>query len=598
MRFSILCAHQIPRPWDDGTERRALREALEQVELADRLGFHGVWALAHHFHEEHAHSSTPEVFLAACAARTTRLRLGLAGLPTAAAVQHPARLAEAVATLDLLSDGRVELATRELVDGAEVGGFAVRRGEQRAAWEAGLGLTVRVLAERPFAGTAAGAPIAMPARNVVPKPRQRPHPPLWLAGTRREAVRLAGERGLGALDLAFREPEEAAELVAEHAAALGSAQAVAAGLAVNAHVAVAVPMMVHVNEGEAIARGIDGAHFHAYATGHYEAFGHHRPGRTSVWDEFVARREDVGLSRSAIVADGAPLAMRVLAGGLASLRGAIGTPAQVAALVRRYAEAGVDELVLCVQTGRTRHEHVCEALELFAAEVLPAVAAAEDEGLAAARHARLAGAAREALARRPAPPALDPEAAFGADDEATAAKLAPAAPAAQPRPGSALERFAHRERPRAWARRAAELRGALEARGQDAFRRFVAASDDARLERTVGSTLGLRGLFAAMERQFDPRRAGDFAGVIQYDLRVGAEVRSWSVAVGDGAASARPGASDDPQLRLALALADFARIAAGELDPVSAVLTGRLELHGDFGVAMRLGEMFGQGSPR
>ena len=112
------------------------------------------------------------------------------------------------------------------------------------------------------------------------------------------------------------------------------------GFAVHASFALALPMMVHADEAEAIARGMDGAHFDAYARGHYESFGRHRPGRTSVWEEFQARRDDVGLARSAVVADGAPLSVRVLRGGLGSLRGAIGTPEQVRELVARYDARG------------------------------------------------------------------------------------------------------------------------------------------------------------------------------------------------------------------------------------------------------------------
>ncbi|HEU4975188.1 MAG TPA: LLM class flavin-dependent oxidoreductase [Baekduia sp.] len=588
MRFSILCALQLPRPWDDGAERRAIRQALEQAQLADRLGYHGLWVLGHHFHEEHAHASAPEVLLGAVAARTERLRLGLAGVATAPAVAHPARIAEAVAMLDVLSDGRVELATTELSSGAEVGGFGLERRARRQAWHEGLGLVARMLAERPFTG-AREPHVAMPPRAVPPRPLQRPHPPLWLAGARRESARVAAEHGLGALSLAFLEPDEAAALVVEHRDVLRSERCVPAGLAINDAVAVALPLMVHADEAEAIERGIDGVHFHAYATGHYDAFGHHHPGRTSIWEEFVARRDDVGLARSAVVADGGPLSVRVLGGGLASVRGAVGTPAQVRDLVRRYADAGVDELVLCVQLGRTRHEHVCEALELFAAEVTPAFAASEE------RHGRGIGdAGRVALARRPPAPALDPAYAFGPDDEAPSATAAAGAEAAEPAPGAALQRLARRRRPRAWARRAAGLRGTLETRGQEAFRRFVASSDDARLERTIGSDAGLRLLFAAMERRFDAQRAGDFEGDIQYDLRVGGTVRRWTVRVGGGTASAQPGAVADAELTLTLGVADLARVATGELDPVSAVLSGRLELHGDFGVAMRLGEMFGQ----
>ena len=131
------------------------------------------------------------------------------------------------------------------------------------------------------------------ARAVVPKPVQTPHPPLWLGGGKRETARVAGEGGLGALVLAPTDPEAVRDWVDEYYEALSDC--VPLGFAVHAAFALALPMMVHADEAEAIARGLDGAHFDAYARGHYESFGRHRPGRTSVWEEFEARRDDVGL---------------------------------------------------------------------------------------------------------------------------------------------------------------------------------------------------------------------------------------------------------------------------------------------------------------
>src|SRR5215475_3526156 len=76
MRFGIFYEHQLPRPWEPESEHRLLKDALEQVELADRLGYDYVWEVEHHFLEEYSHSSAPEVFLAAASQRTRRIRLG------------------------------------------------------------------------------------------------------------------------------------------------------------------------------------------------------------------------------------------------------------------------------------------------------------------------------------------------------------------------------------------------------------------------------------------------------------------------------------------------------------------------------------------
>src|SRR6476469_11080143 len=111
VRFGIFYEHQLPRPWEEGAEQRLYTDALEQVELADRLGFDYVWEVEHHFLEEYSHSSAPEVFLAAASQRTSRIRLGHGIVQVPPSVNHPARDAVRVATLDLISEGSVVVGT-------------------------------------------------------------------------------------------------------------------------------------------------------------------------------------------------------------------------------------------------------------------------------------------------------------------------------------------------------------------------------------------------------------------------------------------------------------------------------------------------------
>lgn len=131
-------------------------------------------------------------------------------------------------------------------------------------------------------------------------------------------------------------------------------------------------------------------------------------------------------------------------------------------------------------------------------------------------------------------------------------------------------------------------------RSTDALRAFVARSDDARLERTLGSAPGLRLLFGAMARRFDPEAAAGFEGEIAYELRdARGRERAWTVVVAEGRARARPGPSGVAALTVRMGTSDLVRLAAGELDAGSALLSGRLDLEGDTAVAMRLGDMFG-----
>src|SRR6476469_5092617 len=138
MKFGIFYEHQLPRPWNDGDEHRLFQEALDQVELADKLGIDYAWEVEHHFLEEYSHSSAPEVFLAACSQRTKKIRLGHGIVQLPFNFNHTARVAERIATLDLISDGRVEFGTGESSSEAELGGFLVDRQTKRAQWDEAL----------------------------------------------------------------------------------------------------------------------------------------------------------------------------------------------------------------------------------------------------------------------------------------------------------------------------------------------------------------------------------------------------------------------------------------------------------------------------
>src|SRR6185312_14631964 len=134
MKFGIFYEHQIPRPWREDDEHRTYREALDQVELADRIGIDHAWEVEHHFLEEYSHSSAPEVFLAAASQRSRRIRLGHGIVLMPPGYNHPARVAERVATLDLVSGGRVDWGTGESASRAELEGFGINPSDRRAMW--------------------------------------------------------------------------------------------------------------------------------------------------------------------------------------------------------------------------------------------------------------------------------------------------------------------------------------------------------------------------------------------------------------------------------------------------------------------------------
>src|SRR5262245_30756014 len=125
MKFGIFYEHQLPRPWHDGDELRLFQEALDQVELADRLGIDFAWEVEHHFLGECCHAPAREGFLAACSQGPNNLPLGHGIVMMPPRYTHPARVAERLATRGLVPRGRVEFGTGESASIMELAGSRV-----------------------------------------------------------------------------------------------------------------------------------------------------------------------------------------------------------------------------------------------------------------------------------------------------------------------------------------------------------------------------------------------------------------------------------------------------------------------------------------
>ena len=130
MKFGIFYELSVPRPWDAEAERSVYMNALEQVRLADELGFEQVWAVEHHFLEEYSHCSSPELFLTACAMQTKQINVGHGIVICVPEFNHPIRIAERAAVLDILSGGRLQFATW-----TELGGFRASPDETKKSWD-------------------------------------------------------------------------------------------------------------------------------------------------------------------------------------------------------------------------------------------------------------------------------------------------------------------------------------------------------------------------------------------------------------------------------------------------------------------------------
>jgi alkanesulfonate monooxygenase SsuD/methylene tetrahydromethanopterin reductase-like flavin-dependent oxidoreductase (luciferase family) len=356
MKFGTFYEHQLPRPWNDGDEQKLFQDALRQVELADKLGIDYAWEVEHHFLEEYSHSSAPEVFLAACSQRTQRIRLGHGIVLMPPNYNHPARVAERISTLDLVSNGRVDWGTGESSAALELHGYKVDVDSKREQWFEAVEQCANMMAMDPYPGFQ-GKYFDMPCRNVVPKPVQKPHPPIWVACSNRETIKLAARVGIGALTFAFVDAAEAKTWVDDYYRILKE-ECVPIGHSINPNICIITGFSLHRDAEEAKRRGMDGFRFFGYGLGHHYIFGEHKPGRTDIWANFEA-------ARGALPEEGAN-------------RG-IGTPDEVREVLRGFSESGVDQVAFIQQGGRNRHEHICESLELFAETILPEFKEKEQE---------------------------------------------------------------------------------------------------------------------------------------------------------------------------------------------------------------------------
>ncbi|MFP6607887.1 MAG: LLM class flavin-dependent oxidoreductase [Myxococcota bacterium] len=348
MKFGIFYEHQLPRPWKQDSEYRLFHQSLDQIELADQLGFDYAWEVEHHFLEEYSHSSAPEVFLAAASQRTKNIRLGhgIVQLTT----NHPARVAERVATLDLLSHGRVEFGIGEGSSVTELHPFDRRFRDKRAVWEDAVRCILPMFQKEGWEYH--GEYFDFPLRNVLPKPLQKPHPPLWVACSQFETIEMVARRGMGVLSFQFISADMAHAWVNSYYNNFTKRQELLADYATNPNIAVVSQFMCADSDEEALEKS-DGSSFFQFSLIFYNRHGPIVPGSISLWDEYQKWRETEEGQR------------------MRRNRGLIGSPESLRERLKKFEESHVDQVILINQAGNNSHEDICQSLEIFAREVMP-----------------------------------------------------------------------------------------------------------------------------------------------------------------------------------------------------------------------------------
>ena len=350
--FNSVCV--LPRYAEqhgEAAEHDRIMDEIAYVEAADKAGFKYAWVTEHHFLTTYSHLSANESFMGFAAARTNNIHLGSGIFNITPPVNHPARIAERVAMLDHLSEGRFEFGTGRGSSTTEQKGFGIEDSElTREMVAETLPQIVRMWRDEEYSYD--GKFFSMPSRNVLPKPYSKPHPPLWMAAGSPGTFDLAAELGVGVLCFGFSSPESLTPLVSRYKEKIEDCKNPVGGF-VNNNVMVTTQMLCM--EDGAKARKVfleaDTNYFIGILFHYLDTFP--RPAGIPDWPEILP----------AVTPD--QLDAAIAAGEMA-----IGSPDEVAKTVERYVATGADQLSFGMLSTSISLENCQEAVETFGKHVL------------------------------------------------------------------------------------------------------------------------------------------------------------------------------------------------------------------------------------
>ncbi len=378
-KFDLLFEVEVTKPWDPGKEQRKFREAMDQAVFAEEMGFDTIWIVEHHFLKEFAHSSAPEVMLGALAERTSRIRLGHGVSLMLGEINHPIRVAERAATIDILSDGRLEMGTGRSSSAYQVEPFGVDMATTRDQWDEALHLLPKLWTEEDFRydGRFWRWDDAV---TVLPRCIQQPHPPLWVAMTQPDTCAIAGDKGIGLLCPAIAPPETFTAHIEAYKKAIANPTQVA-GHFINDQIGMFTVTLVADDDDR--ARELGGPAGLWYISTVAEIYRNDWRGvpLEEVPDSY---RYHVDMKRkrgSANTALGVSLKGEdpeaMWRSFVDSGAFCVGGPDQVIETVKRYRQAGADRLVSVMQLANLEHEDLMRSIELMGTKVIPAIRALE-----------------------------------------------------------------------------------------------------------------------------------------------------------------------------------------------------------------------------
>jgi alkanesulfonate monooxygenase SsuD/methylene tetrahydromethanopterin reductase-like flavin-dependent oxidoreductase (luciferase family) len=358
MHFDLFFEAALP-PHRGFTEAQLYADLLATIARADGLGYRCAWLVEHHFTRAYSHASKPEILLAAAAAKTNLIRLGHGVIPLP--LHHPVHVAERVATLDVVSSGRLDVGIGRGFSPREYAAFGVPMEASRTITEEGLAILRASFLRQPVSFQ--GRHFSLDALDIVPHVVQQPHPPLWTAAVSPETYPWAAARELGVLAGPFKPWFMVKHDIARYCSAWKATAPPRIGMTVG---------VLCLADG-ARARKLAEDAF----TWYYEQlFAVTLPVLEQLYPSYEQLHE-LGRFRR-LMKLGVHLGM-LDAFGLT----VVGTPAECRQKAAKYAAAGVTHLLCAFGAGALEQRIVEESLDLFASEVMPEF---RETGLGAAHH--------------------------------------------------------------------------------------------------------------------------------------------------------------------------------------------------------------------
>lgn len=371
MRFSIIYEAQTASPGRED-DHRMFREIIEQVRLAEELDFDIIWAVEHTALTMYAHMSAPETFLAYVAGITTRIGIGHGVICLPPKMNHPVKVAERCAMLDILSNGRLHVGFGKGGTEQEAGTFGYSKAELAPMIEEAMRLVPRIWTEEIVEHH--GEFIDLPPRPIHPKPLQDPHPPLYMACTQTSTLVDAGGRGIGALVLGFGGPDQVAEKNLVYRKAFASRDpANQVGSRPTEHLAALCPAIVLDDGLEARRIGMRGQRFFMESISHWASARVLPMPTPDTWpDDLLTQTGDgTNVIETAIGSERFSVDFADPNMALLNPNHAYGTIDDCIAYVERLIEAGADEILFLMQMGTVPHWAQMETIRKIGEHVIP-----------------------------------------------------------------------------------------------------------------------------------------------------------------------------------------------------------------------------------